>query len=428
MVTIFVFATALAPLVGDDQRNFLVIALSILAVPLVFIWYPRLGRDLAWGAGAICYSSSVSLFRGENDSITTLAYTALFVCSYLALAGSLRSGRISRELVISILRGLLYLYAAVSVLQLIASFLGLPVPNQILSKGLWSYNSLSVEPSHAGRFLSITLLAYLMLVSGGGNNTSVFAALRPHKLPVAAALVSGLLTGSALAALAIPIAILLSLSKRWIVGGVIMLWLLWPAFSHVDFSAVERAMSFLAALPSLDVQRIAEADQSAALRIIPFLIYHEKVSVEQLSFWFGAGLDAIRIYMQGELIGTDDAVMAGFYPGYVISFGIFGTALFLAAFVFRFVTSYTLPVIFLWLLLFVTSAWNVQLFWYGLMLIRVVHHFRRVNTRGMRFFGNRGAADRRRTDAAPACALALALAQKNYDYNGAQRTSGRGLG
>jgi hypothetical protein len=126
----------------------------------------------------------------------------------------------------------------------------------------------------------------------------------------------------------------------------------------------------------MDVASLASADHSASLWVAPMLIYLAKLSTSDIRFWLGGGLAAIGPYVEGAVTGTD-VIGVGFWPGYVIAFGILGTALFLIAFVVRFTTTSTVPIVVLWLFLFTTSAWNVQFFWYGLMVIRLAYHWRR---------------------------------------------------
>lgn len=377
IATLAMFATALAPFLGDDYKNYLVIAFAA-AMPFMAL-AARLPPtvDIAWAAAAIVYSFVVMLWAGDTENLKTVVYTALFAIAYLGFAATLRTGRVSRELVEVTLRRLLYAYAATFILQFVASRVGLPVPNQILTKDGISFNGLAVEPSHAGRFLAITFLAYVFIASGG-RSLGLKELFRHHLKPVAVFLVGTWLTGSALAILALAVGLLLTLRLRWLVAGVLAFVAVWPALSHLNFDSVQRVVAFLTALPDMDTASLAGADHSASLRVAPMLIYLEKLSTSDIHFWLGDGLAAIGPYMIGELTGTD-VVGVGFWPGYVIAFGVVGTALFLIAFVLRFTTASTAPIVALWVILFTTSAWNVQFFWYGLMMIRVAYHWRRVS-------------------------------------------------
>lgn len=183
------------------------------------------------------------------------------------------------------------------------------------------------------------------------------------------------MTGSSLAILAAPIAIILSMPFRWISGVLILLGTSWPVLNNVDLPVLQRSLAFLTALSSMEIGTIVDADQSGAMRVMPLLVYLNKVNIGQFSAWYGQGLAEIAYYIQGELIGAGDMVAAGFIPGFLIAFGIIGTAFFVYIYLLRFLTKKTFPLTLLWLFLFATAAWNSQLFWYGLMLYRAVYYY-----------------------------------------------------
>lgn len=375
LTTLCIFATALAPVVGIDQRNYLVIALISLLGPVIFIARIPVGRESLWVMATMLYMLLVTLIVGRTEDISTIGFTGLFFLAYIAFSSALITGRATLANVLFLLRTLIIAYGVVSVLQMVTSLVGIPVPNAILSKGLWSYNSLAVEPSHAGRSLAITMLAYLILSRTYFGSIGVMKLLRRERIPLMAFLVSILLTGSSLAVMAAPLAIILALPSRWIVWLSGILIAAWPFLYAIDLPVVQRALAFLNALPSMDVAAIANAEQSGALRVIPLLVYIDKIQIDQISSWLGGGLAQIEYYVKGELIGAGDLVSAGFIPGYLISFGIFGTALFVYSFLGRYLSRGTVPFVLLWIFLFSTTAWNTQLFWYGLMLYRLIHHF-----------------------------------------------------
>lgn len=375
LTLIFVFATAFAPMVGEDQRNYSVILFAVLAAPLIILMQLRVKNDLAWILISLGYATSVVLLKDNLESLTTLAYTFLLSMGYLAVAGGLQSGYIELRSVVRLLKWLIMLYAIVSILQLVASLADLPIPNLILSKGMWSYNSLAVEPSHAGRALAMTMLTYLLIVRKWGNRKGLADTLIKDIRVVGAFCVSVGLSGSATGLIGALFAILLSLAKRQIIIFAAILMLVWPMLTAIEVSSLQRALAFINALPIMDISTVVETDQSGAMRVMPLLIFLNKTSVFDISFWLGGGFGAISAYIEGDLVGAGDKVGAGFIPGYVMAFGVFGTVLFLYAFVFRFLERFTLPIFILWLILLSTSPWNSQLFWYGLMLLRIAYHF-----------------------------------------------------
>lgn len=378
-VTLVVFGTALYPFVLHDQRNVLVIALAALALPLIVTLRLPIGRDFQWPSVAMLYLVVVMFWNGNTQHFSSVGYTGMFVLSYIAFCGALSVRAVTREQVRHLLRRLIQAYALVSVVQLFFSLGGLPVPNQILSKGMWSYNSLGVEPSHAARALGVTLLTYLILSRHNGAPTDFRQLWREEKWTILPFAISIILTGSTLGIAILPLTLLLSLRLRWMAIGAAGLWLFWKALQSVELDAVRRLVDFMTALPSMDIGVLAEAEQSGAVRVMPLLIFIERASLDDPSVWFGGGYDAVAYYVRGALIGVSaDAAMAGFVPGYIMICGLIGTALFCHAFLGRFLSLQTLPLILLWFLIFGNAAWNSQLFWYGLMLIRMVHHFGRV--------------------------------------------------
>jgi hypothetical protein len=56
-------------------------------------------------------------------------------------------------------------------------------------------------------------------------------------------------------------------------------------------------------------------------------------------------------------------------PGFGVVYGMIGLGLFLWTFALRFMNRITAPVAAFWLVFFFSSAWNTQVFWYGIILI-----------------------------------------------------------
>jgi hypothetical protein len=185
-----------------------------------------------------------------------------------------------------------------------------------------------------------------------------------------------ILTGSSLAVGILPLTIVMALRLRWLLVGIAILTLSWPLLLAVELESVHRLIAFLTALPSMDIMAMVQADHSGALRVMPLILFLQSASLSDLSVWFGGGYEAIAYYVQGNLIGmAKDAAVAGFIPGYVMITGIAGATLFCHAYLFRFLNAQTLPLLLLWIPTLSNSAWNSQIFWYSLVLLRAVYAF-----------------------------------------------------
>ncbi|MAY64094.1 MAG: hypothetical protein CML29_17965 [Rhizobiales bacterium] len=370
------FGTALSPFVMSDQRNLLSILVAALALPAIVLLRLPMRNDLAWSAATMAYLIVVELLHGGGRNFTSVGYTGMFVLSYVAFCGTLYTGAVTRQRLITLLGWLLYAYAGVAMLQFVCSSVGLPVPNHILSKETWSYNSLGVEPSHAARAVAFTLLAYLILKRWNGPAWTLGEVWQREKRALAAFTISLILSGSSLAVGILPLTILMALRLRWLMVGFAILVVSWPFLETVEADSIHRLVAFITALPSLDIMALVQADHSGALRVMPLIIFLQSAKIGDVSVWLGGGYEAINYYIQGRLIGVgEDASAAGFIPGYVMICGIIGSFLFCHTFILRFVNGQTIPLILLWVIILANSAWNSQIFWYTLIILRAVHHF-----------------------------------------------------
>lgn len=380
LTVLFVYATALSPFLDDAFRNKLVIAVSILAFPFLFLRQSRAGRDILLVALAMLYPLLITLLTGTMRDVQTLSYTALFATGYLAVAGALKNRHVTLEGVEAFLATLIKLYAVVSVAQLVASMTGLPVPNQLATKGLWSYNSLATEPSYVARVVSLTMLAYLIIGRTRARPEGLIAMIRSRKWVFLAFGVSVFLSGSALALVAAPVAILLSLSTAWTIPISVSLMVFWPTLFLIDSEPLQRLLVFFGALPSMDLSELTQADSSGAIRVAPLLIYGDQLDIGSLGFWFGEGISSLTRYFEGRIPGLENGIMVGFIPGYTVAFGVLGTSLFLWVFVIRFFNASTAPAIIMLGIFYTLVGWNTQVFWYGLMILRVVYHASKVRS------------------------------------------------
>jgi hypothetical protein len=376
IIVLTVFATALAPFIDEVQRNFLVIGVSSLMPLFLFAFGLPPKRDLIWIGAVILYIISLSILLGTTSDISSIAYTMLFILSYSFTVSCLTKGRITDKKIMLFLRRLILGFGAISVVQFLAESGGFPVPNEILSKGLWSHNSLAVEPSHLARVLCVSIVVYLVL-----RRTSQIKVISPltllfqERAVVGAFLTSILLSGSTLAAMAAPLALTLVFKLRWTMILMGFGVLLMPVAQGLEIATLQRGFAFVAAVPTIDIETLINADHSGSVRLMPALVYFNEIDPSSLEFWFGSGLSEISHFLAGKLPGVPEDFESGFFPGFSIAFGMVGFVLMIVAFVLRFLHPKTLAFILFWISLFFASPSNSQLFWYGLMMIRVLHHF-----------------------------------------------------
>lgn len=367
------YAIVLSPLVDAGLRNYLVIfAAAVGAFCLASLELP-IRREVAWVSALLFYMLVSVLLDGHMQDLWSVALTFLYIVGYLA-AGGLFANLPERDaLAGKVLKMIIYAFAAVSILQMIASLAGLPVPNLLGSKGLWSYNSLSMEPSQVGRIVGISFLAFLTIARKGSNQVRLSELFTKHRNIFLAFVTAMLLSGSALAFAALIVVLVIS-RGAWLalvlaVGLVAAL----PVLLSIDFAPLQRSVLLLTSLSVTDPYVMMKAEGSGASRLLPGLIYLRDASVDELGFWLGYGSDGLTRFFLGRIPGFGDVVPAGFYPGYLVFYGLIGFLLFLWVFLFRLMNMKTLPVISFWIIFFSTSAVNTQVVWYGLLVIWICY-------------------------------------------------------
>ena len=375
-VILFVYATALAPFLDASFRNYLLIAVSALCVPLVFSRKFRFGLELPAQAIAVLYSSCVTIYFTGSRDFSTIANTSMFAFGYLAMAAFLQNKVVTPSRMRAFLGWLIKLFAIVAIIQLLTSMAGLPVLNQLATRGLWNYNSLATEPSNVGRIISLCMLVYILLSRFENGKRGFVELVRAQKWVFLAYVSVIFLSGSTLAIAAAPLAILLAFRPRWALVFLGLMVLAWPVLREIDNAVLQRLFLFIKSAETLDINQMAKQDTSASIRVAPLIIWLDTLDTQGSDFWFGGGLDSLEFFV-GRIPGVAEGVMVGFLPGYWMAFGFFGTMLFLWAFVFRFLNAQTLPVVAMLTVFFSTAGWNTQVFWFGLMLLRVCHTFSR---------------------------------------------------
>lgn len=362
------YAVTLSIFVDTEQRNYLVLFCAAVGGIAILPLNIPIQQQTLWALLLFSIMIIQALFRGEPKQIASLMLTFLYAAGYFSIAGLIFRIRDRREFLMNFLRKIIFGFAIVSVLQMAASLAGLPVPNQIASKGIWSYNSLAYEPSQLGRVVGMSMLCYLVLARLPGETEPPRVR---QKLLIAFA-ATMLLSGSSLAFVAIILVYVMSRSSLSVILIVVVGALIWPTILQVEYEPIRRAVLLLSSLDTLDLDQILDAEHSGGIRLAPFFIYLRDASPAEAGFWFGYGADGLVYFFRGKISGVDqDVVAAGFLPGFGVVYGSLIFGFFVWVFVLQRTNRTTLPLIAFWAIFMTTSAWNAQVFWYGLILIQI---------------------------------------------------------
>lgn len=363
-VVVFVF-------VDGGLRNYLVLFAAVLGGLMFFVFRLPLQRQVFLAFFLFSYMGSRAFLIGGAQELGSVAFTFIYALGYFAIVGLLERVYDQRAFVMWMLRSIIYAFMILSVIQMATSLVGLPIPNLGATKGLWSYNSFSYEPAHLGRVVGISMLCYIMVarlpvLPGHSDDLP-----RTRNKVLLAYLTTMLLSGSALAFMAIIVVFVLSRSLAWVTALTATSFLIWPLVLVIDFEPLQRVVAILTNLGSLDVDTLFAAEASGASRIAPTLIYLQEISTEDAGFWFGYGSDGLRNLFLGRMPGFGDIIAAGFLPGFAVVYGALIFGFFIWIFLLRLANGTTAPLICFWLVFMTSSAWNTQVFWYGLILVQI---------------------------------------------------------
>lgn len=381
---LFSYAVTLSVFIDAENRNYLALLAAGLGGLMFFAFRLALKRQALLAMLLLAAMALQAFSLGGFGGMGSVTLSILYSLGFFAVAALLERVADKRALIQKVLRWLIYAYAILSVIQMVFSLGGLPVPNLIASKGMWSYNSLAFEPSQLGRVVGISMLGYIVLVRLPVPPGALAETRRVRLKVVIAFLATMLLSGSALATLAIIAVYFLSRSITWAVLIIVAAFLIWPTLLLIDYVPLRRAVLLLSNLGSLDVDLLLQSEHSGALRIAPLLVYLRDFSMTEAGFWFGYGQNGLDQYFLGQIAGIGDKVSAGFLPGFAVVYGVVLMAAFVWLFAIRQLNRTTVPLIAFWLVFFSSSAWNTQVFWYGLIVIQIVWVVSRDNPRRLR--------------------------------------------
>jgi hypothetical protein len=367
------YAIVISLFVGSDNRNYLVLFAGMLGGVLFCARRIAVQPQALWAFVPFTMMISSAVFNGGMADLMSVAATFIYALGYFAIGSLLENYKDKRTFVQTAMRRLIYAFAVVSLIQMITSLVGLPIPNLIASKGLWSYNSLANEPSQLGRAVGISYLCYLMLDRLPEFPGHVKQSRQARQKVMIAYLTTIILSGSSMSLLTIPLIYVLSKSLVWAFFLTAIIFLIWPLVLLTEYEPLQRVALLLSSLVSLDLDQVLKADHSGGVRIAPFLIYLRDARPADAGFWFGYGVIGVAEFFQYKISGVGDAIGAAFLPGFAVVYGVLPNALFIWVFALQRSNRTTAPLIAFWAILMSSSAWNTQTFWFGLVVIQIAY-------------------------------------------------------
>jgi hypothetical protein len=259
---------------------------------------------------AAAFATAVLLFplfrHADTLRWSTQLYTLACSCWLMTVARLAKISPLKRDTLINILDGILAAYLLTLIIQQICVATGHPVFNagNVYDDSPWKLNALMSEPSQTSWMLSILIFYRGLTLRRNNRRATGFGATSTLRTFAAWAAYLYVLftTANASAYIWMPAALLPYLTRRnWapLVGTIgCVLLIITVTTPFASNRQLQRCSRILIATVKGDTEAIAQADFSAATRIVPNFVGAHAIGLSAVDDWFGHGTDADRSDLQ----------------------------------------------------------------------------------------------------------------------------------
>ena len=289
---LFLFNILFLPIERDAIS---IVKVAVMALcPFVFIFKrPVVSKALLYGMSYWLFICLLSVLKGDMR-FSTIGFLGMYIGMFITYYDLIIKGSFSLEYFQKALKWLIIAYGIVLILQQMCLLVGLrnfPLIN-LQGQFYLSVNklpSLSLEPSHSARILSVAMLGYLRCIEMTLSRKPLINELfrGEHKWVSMSFLWSMFTMGSGTAFVGIAILSLYFITRKTVIYIVPILIILFITGQSLDLKQMNRALALAEATASGDVDRMNEVEGSGASRIIPVVNFLTKTDLTKTETWIG---------------------------------------------------------------------------------------------------------------------------------------------
>jgi len=290
------------------------IKVAAMAFAGIFTFWkaPYISKATIWSLlfiGTVLFSA---IIWNNNYRSSTLIYLSLFLLMFNMYYGLVYQGAFSIDFFIRLIKGLIFAYVGVLLLQQMAILIGirnLPAINLVyfLNRGLGA-NSLSLEPSHSARIMAVAFYAFLKVCEiKQGNPLSLKQLFFENRWLTFGFLYAMVTMGSGTAFVALGILSLYFVRPNYAFFVVVMAILFYMVIPQINYEPLNRASKAIELTLEGDEKEMQRADGSAASRINPILNTWKYIDLSSGETWFGKGSDTgnrLKLQSKKRMIGN----------------------------------------------------------------------------------------------------------------------------
>lgn len=342
---------------------------------LIFIFkVPYINKALIWGMAYWSVCLAIASFQ-DYFRFSTIGYLGLFIITFITYYNLINVGVFTLSYFIKLLRILIITYGIVLVLQQIALLLGIHSfpPINLMNQHFLSLTklpSLSMEPSHSARILTVLMLSYLRcfeLLNNGVKPSIRTLFNTEHRWVTILFLWAMLTMGSGTAFVGLGILCLYFIQWRTFIYIIPLLVGLFSLGQALEIEQMDRALRVAKTTITRDVKDIQAEDGSAASRIIP-IINTINIDLTQKESWVGHGTSSYEKASTGWMRTTDKIALVEQYG--LISL-LVSLILVYSCMIRRFFSLETL----VFVILLGMSLTNLYYIWGSMMVFTAVRYF-----------------------------------------------------
>jgi hypothetical protein len=367
-------------IIGASAEKFILMALA----PLIFIIKtPYLSKALLWGGlyWLICYFCAS--FQ-DYIRFSTLGFLGMYIMTYIVYYNLVHSDAFSLPFFMNLIKGLIIAFGIVLILQQIAMLIGIhsfwPInlSNQFFLS-LTKLPSLTMEPSHSARILTVAMLAYMRCIEleNNGIKPSVKELFAPKRRWVTILFLWSMITmgsGTAFIGLGLLSLYFLTFQNSYYVIPVLIVTFF--IADSLGLKQMNRATQVTEVSITGNVNDVQETDGSAASRIAPLINTFTKTDPTDATTWLGHGTVS-KEYASKSWMRTTDKL------GVIDQYGLF-------AFIISLIFAYTCMIrrffsleSLIFLFLFGWSLGNIYYTWGAMMILTAIRYFQEQNEKGI---------------------------------------------
>lgn len=360
----------------------LIIVMGLSSIMLIWhILHHGISKDSIIGFCLLLVMFLCSKLTSLHWRSSTFYYTCLFVLNYLLFLQLRTSKAFTEHNFLNVVKWLIYVYTGVIALQQLCLLAGIEPWNYTMGEeGAYlndemRINGLSPEPSNISRYMMIFMMAYIGIYRHINGKLQIKAFFKANKRLFLCFLWSMLTIGSTTAVIFLPLVFAPFISRKNMILIIVCGLALFTLLSYLNFSSFQRALKFIPAVLSLNIDKIFEADHSGAYRVINIINLFQHYDLFSLNGIFGYGHD-YDVYLTDRYLSNYLVPGTGGGGIFVVMLN-YGMISFIILLIFIWRTCYCsfnkLP---FWVTFFIISIQgiNVQIFWCGLIFLAAVKY------------------------------------------------------